>query len=109
MANRFLTVWSLNEFWDSWQELAKQPDSSRYGLWCAREVRRGLSYNHIGSQINKLQDDINTEIIKRIDEVNEITAKIAELNVTIAKAEVADRATIIAIRETTWWINCQNW
>lgn len=81
---------ALNEFWDSWQELAKQPDSLTVRA-LVRQRGEALVYhvNHMGSQINKLQDDINTEIIKRIDEVNQITAKIAELNVTIAKAEVA--------------------
>jgi len=81
---------ALNEFWNSWQELAKQPDSLTVRA-LVRQRGEALVYhvNHMGSQINKLQDDINNEIIKRIEEVNQITAKIAELNVTIAKAEVA--------------------
>jgi len=81
---------ALNEFWDSWQELAKQPDSLTVRA-LVRQRGEALVYhmNHMGSQINKLQDDINTEIVKRIEEVNQITAKIAELNVMIAKAEAA--------------------
>ncbi len=80
---------TLNEFWDSWQELAKQPDSLTVRA-LVRQRGEALVYhmNHMGSQINKLQDDINTEIGKRIDEVNEITTEIAELNVIIAEAEV---------------------
>jgi flagellar hook-associated protein 1 FlgK len=81
---------TLNEFWDSWQELAKAPDSLTVRA-LVRQRGEALVYhmNHISSQINKLQDDINTEIMKRINEVNEITSEIAKLNVTIAKAEVA--------------------
>ncbi len=80
---------TLNEFWDSWQELAKQPDSLTVRA-LVRQRGEALVYhvNHMGSQINKLQDDINNEIRKRIDEVNQITTEIAKLNVTITKAEV---------------------
>ena len=78
---------TLNEFWDSWQELAKAPDSLTVRA-LVRQRGESLVYhlNHMGSQINKLQDDINTEIIKRVDEVNSITKEIAKLNVTIASA-----------------------
>lgn len=81
---------TLNEFWDSWQELAKAPDSLTVRA-LVKQRGEALVYhmNHMGSQINKLQDDINTEIMKRIDEVNQLTTKIAELNVTIAKVETA--------------------
>jgi len=81
---------ALNEFWNAWQELAKQPDSLTVRA-LVRQRGEALVYhiNHMGSQINKLQDDINNEIIKRIEEVNEITAKIAKLNVLIASAEIA--------------------
>ena len=82
---------TLNEFWDSWQELAKAPDSLTIRA-LVRQRGEALAYhmNHMGSQINKLQDDINTEIVKRINEVNEITANIAKLNLAIAKAEAAN-------------------
>jgi flagellar hook-associated protein 1 FlgK len=82
---------SLNEFWNSWQELAKSPESLTIRA-LVRQRGEALVYhmNHIGAQINKLQNDINTEIIKRINEVNEITANIAKLNLAIAKAEVAN-------------------
>lgn len=81
---------TLNEFWNSWQELAKAPESLTVRA-LVRQRAEALVYhlNHMGQQINKLQDDINTEIIKKIDEVNSITRNIAELNVLIAKAEAA--------------------
>ena len=81
---------TLNEFWNAWQELAKAPDSLTVRA-LVRQRAETLVYhlNHMGYQINKLQEDINTEIIKRIDEVNNITEKIAELNKLIAVAENA--------------------
>ena len=80
----------LNEFWNAWQELAKSPESLTVRA-LVRQRAEALVYhlNHMGYQIDKLQDDINTEIIKRIDEVNNITKQIAELNKLITKAENA--------------------
>lgn len=80
----------LNEFWDSWQELSKEPDS----LTMRALVRqRGQvlvdSINHMGEQLNKLQNDLNSEIRVRIDEVNAITSQIAKLNLAILKSEVS--------------------
>lgn len=80
---------SVNQFWNSWQELSKHPDSLTVR---ALVLQRGEALvhqiNHLGTQIDKLQNDFNEEIRVRIDEVNQITAQIAKLNTTILKAEV---------------------
>lgn len=81
---------SLNNFWDAWQELSKAPDSLTVrALLKQRAEALVESLNHIGAQIKKLQDDLNNEIKIRIEEVNEITKRIAELNVKIMSAEAA--------------------
>ena len=41
--------------------------------------------NHLGEQLDRLQNDLNNEIMVRIDEINEITRQLAKLNVTILK------------------------
>lgn len=79
----------MNQFWDSWQELSKNPES----LTTRALVRqRGQAlvdyYNHIGAQLDKLQNDLNTEILVRVDEVNNITNQIAKLNFKIASEEI---------------------
>ena len=80
----------LNKFWDSWQELSKEPDSLTVrALVRQRGEALVQQINHMGAQLDRLQNDLNNEIMVRIDEVNEITRKIAELNVTILKSEVA--------------------
>ncbi|AGC69535.1 flagellar hook-associated protein 1 [Thermoclostridium stercorarium subsp. stercorarium DSM 8532] len=81
----------LNEFWNAWQELAKSPESLTVRA-LVRQRAEALVYhlNHIGYQIDKLQEDINNEIIKGIEKVNSITKQIAELNVLIAKAIAAN-------------------
>jgi len=79
----------LNKFWDSWQELAKEPDSLTVRALVRQRTEALIQHiNHLGSQLDRLQNDLNTEISVRIDEVNEITRKIAELNVTILRNEV---------------------
>ncbi|MEN8906327.1 MAG: flagellar hook-associated protein FlgK, partial [Clostridiales bacterium] len=81
----------LNKFWDSWQELAKDPDAlavralvRQRGEALARQV------NHIGTQLNNLQDDINQEIYVKIKEVNEYTQEIASLNGQILEMEIGN-------------------
>lgn len=80
----------LNQFWDSWQELSKEPDSLTVrALVKQRSEALVQQLNHMGSQLDRLQSDLNTEISVRIDEVNDITRQIAKLNVTILKSEVS--------------------
>ncbi|MGI6668044.1 MAG: flagellar hook-associated protein FlgK [Acetivibrionales bacterium] len=80
---------ALNKFWDAWQELSKEPDSLTVrALVRQRSEALVQQINHLGAQLDRLQNDLNTEIMVRIDEVNEITRQIAELNVTILRNEV---------------------
>lgn len=81
----------LNQFWDSWQELSKEPDSLTVRA-LVRQRSEGLvnHINHMGTQLDRLQSDLNSEISVRINEVNDITRQIAKLNVTILKNEVTN-------------------
>lgn len=84
---------SLNDFWDAWQELSKAPESLTVrALLKQRAETLVENINHIGTQLNKLQSDLNNEIKLRIDEVNNITKQIAELNVKIMSAEASGNA-----------------
>ena len=80
----------MNQFWDSWQELSKNPDSLTVRA-LVRQRGEALTHhiNHLGDQLDKLQEDLNSEINVRIDEINQITEKIAALNVEILKTEVS--------------------
>ena len=80
---------SLNEFWDAWHELSKEPESLAMRAYVAQRGEALISrVNAIGSQLDRLQNDINTEISVRIDEVNEILRQIADLNVEVLKNEL---------------------
>lgn len=81
---------AINQFWDSWHELAKEPESLTIRS-IVRQRGEALTntINHIGEQLYKLQRDLSSEIAIRIDEVNDITSKIAELNIIIHKYEAS--------------------
>ena len=79
----------MNQFWDSWQELSKNPESlTTRALVRQRGQALVYHFNHIGQQLDKLQNDLNSEIKVRVGEVNEITSQLAALNYSIASQEV---------------------
>ena len=84
----------LNKFWDSWQELSKDPSnmSIRANVrQCGQDLADQV--NHLGTQLDALQDNLNLEISNNIKEINDITRQIAGLNKEISIDEVnGDRA-----------------
>lgn len=79
----------MNKFWDSWQELSKEPESlTTRAMVRQRGQELVYYYNHIGDQLDKLQNDLNSEIQVRINEVNNLTSQIAKLNTQIAAQEI---------------------
>lgn len=80
----------MNQFWDSWHELSKNPESLTVRSLVRQRAESFVQHvNHIGLQLDKLQNDTNSEIMVRINEVNDITKQIAALNVEILKVEVS--------------------
>ncbi|MDP4179502.1 MAG: flagellar hook-associated protein FlgK [Bacillota bacterium] len=81
----------MNQYWDSWQELSKDPESlTTRALVRQRGDSIAQYINHLGSQLDKLQSDLNSEINVRVNEINDITKNVAELNVKILSVETAD-------------------
>lgn len=85
---------NLNQFWDSWQELSKEPES----LTIRALVRqRGESFsdyvNHMGKQFKSLLNNLDNQMSDKIKSVNDITSNIAKLNEQIVSVESSnDRA-----------------
>ncbi|HOP91903.1 MAG TPA: flagellar hook-associated protein FlgK [Acetivibrio thermocellus] len=79
----------LNQFWNAWQELSKEPDSLTVRA-LVRQRAEALVHqiNHLGAQLDKLQEDLNQQIVLTIKQINDITKQIAELNVKIMQEEV---------------------
>jgi flagellar hook-associated protein 1 FlgK len=80
----------MNQFWDSWQELSKEPDSLTVRALVRQRAEALVHhFNHLGAQLDKLQTDLNSEVRVRIEEVNQITEQIAKLNLAILRNEVS--------------------
>jgi flagellar hook-associated protein 1 len=93
----------MDQFWDSWQELSKQPDSLTVRALVKQRCEAVTQQiNHVGLQLDQQQSDINSEVKVRIDEVNQLTGKIANLNVDILKNEsYGDRANDLRDQRNT--------
>jgi len=72
---------AIDDFWNAWNELYKEPDSLTIrGLLHESAVAFTTTVNHISSQLNNLQYDLNKEMIARAEEVNSILEDIVKLN-----------------------------
>ncbi len=78
----------MDQFWNSWEELTKAPDSLTIrGLLHERAVSLVETVNHYAQQIDNLQVNLNEDIKNKIHEINDITKQIAGLNNDIVKLE----------------------
>lgn len=85
---------TMNQFWDSWQELSKDTSSLTVRALVRQRGQALVDFvNHMGSQLDRLQNDLNSKVVNEINEVNDITSQIASLNEEIPSYESSgDRA-----------------
>ncbi len=64
----------MDDFWNSWEELYKDPESLtiRGGLLHENAVAFTTTVNHISSQLDHLQFNLNKEMLNRSSEVNTV-------------------------------------
>lgn len=80
---------TMTEFWNSWQELVKEPDNLTVRALVRQKANVMInSFNQIGQQLGKLQTDINKEIATRVEQVNDYAQQIANLNLKIKTNEI---------------------
>ncbi len=83
---------SIEDFWVSLQELAKEPDSI---VTRATLIQNGVNFiehaENIYEQIQTYQIDLNSQIQTKVDRINEIGDKIRELNNKISFYECSGR------------------
>ena len=78
----------LSEFWNSWQDVANDPEN----LTTRSELRQNgqslcAEFNRIHSEIISQQQTHDQEILVRVNDINSLTANIANLNHQIANVE----------------------
>lgn len=78
----------MDDFWNGWAELFKEPDSlTKRGLLHENAIAFTTTVNHISSQLDSLQFNLNKEMLSSAQEVNQILEDIANLNKNIKLIE----------------------
>lgn len=90
----------MNDFWNSWNELDKEPESSTLrALVHESAVAYTQTVNHISSQLNWAQQNIDKEITNKVNEVNRLLEDIQKLNSAIKKDEADVRMKANDLRD----------
>ncbi len=83
----------MSDFYDSLQELAKDPASSAVrALVRERGVTLGNYFNKLATSFEKLQEDINDQIKINVERINSLGSQISKLNKQIYSFELTGQA-----------------
>jgi flagellar hook-associated protein 1 FlgK len=80
----------LSQFWDSWQELSKYPESMPVRttvIETAQALAEALRHTH--AQLTTIRNDLNELIRLKVDEINTLARQIADLNQQIFTVKAA--------------------
>jgi len=82
----------LGKFYDSWQQLSKQPHGSNARTVVAQQSKAlADELNHNYEQLNKLKENTNLQIKESVFEVNNVLAQIDDLNQQIVSVKVSEQ------------------
>lgn len=77
------------QFWQSLEDLSKNPESmAARSTVLERGKALAETFNYLDTQLKTLQNDIDSNIKVKVDEVNSFARQIADLNLQIQKIEV---------------------
>ncbi len=79
----------LDSFWNSWQDLANNPESESARV-AVREQASILvnSFHHLSTQLRDLRESLDADINTMVLQINNTAAQIADLNQSIVSAEL---------------------
>ena len=79
---------AMSKYWQAWQEVANSPsDSSVRGNLLGQGKALAESFQSTVQQYQQQQRDVDTQISLTVDDINNYTTQIANLNSQIAKVE----------------------
>ncbi len=80
----------LNDFWNSWQDLANNPENQG-GRMVVKESGMTLAsgFNRIDRQLKKYIVDLNNDLQFKVEEVNRLAGQIAKMNKDIVSFEAS--------------------
>ena len=80
----------MSDFWNAWQNVANNASGhvERVSLVNASQYLAN-TFNQLNSGLSELQEDIDTNVDSIVDQINQISEQIAELNLKITQVEVS--------------------
>jgi len=90
----------MSQFFDNFYGLANDPENSttRFNLEKSAEVMVE-AFHRIDKQLRTLSDDIDFEMRRQVEKVNQLTSKIGELNLQIVNVESTSQGTAGQLRD----------
>jgi flagellar hook-associated protein 1 FlgK len=89
---------SLTNFFNSIHDILNQPDSTSVRNLAVLEGRTlAEDIQRLDSRIRQVRRDVNTQVVATADEINNLLATIADLNLQIVKAEGGDTSPSDAV------------
>lgn len=80
----------INDFFDAWQELTANPSGQvERDVVIQRGQLLGEAFSHITDELDRVEQNMNTEIISEVETLNEKIAEIARLNDRINLVEIS--------------------
>jgi len=90
----------LAEFYNMWQTFADNPDNDAIKVALAKQTETLTQHiTQTQNQIKGLQTQVNEQLAVNVNQVNELTAQLAELNSSIDVAEAGDGYTANDLRD----------
>lgn len=85
---------SLSEFWNGWQDLASDPSgTAERAVLVSNSVDLADTLNKMSSDLSRIQNEIDKDIETTVDEINNLSSRIADLNRKIISAEASGQST----------------
>jgi len=79
----------MDKFWNSWQDLANNPESESARVALKEQASLlANSFHQLSNQLEDLQDSLDADIVTLSSQINGTAQQIAELNGSIAAAEL---------------------
>jgi len=83
----------IDSFFDAWQELSTNPSGAvERDVVIQRGNLLGDAFKQIGDELNTIVENLNTEIIGKVEYINEQIAEIASLNERIQQVEISGQS-----------------
>ena len=78
----------MGQFWDSWQQLSKNPESTSTRSSVLETGRMlATTFNQLDSKLSRVQDNLNEQVLVKVNDINSIARRVSELNRDILRVK----------------------